>query len=106
MPRPQALPRDLSGLRTPASRIIGFNHQLKRAAGSRSSGATSVQVDADHHVIDGGLILVPVKGLRFAPTTPAAWLPPLTGSSTEPDVGSYVMVRAPMGRLFPHTNRM
>ena len=33
-----------------------------------------MQIETDHHVIDGGLALVPVKALRFAPTTPSAWL--------------------------------
>ena len=30
--------------------------------------------DPDHHAVDGGLALVPVKAPRFAPTTPTAWL--------------------------------
>ncbi len=32
--------------------------------------------NTDHHVIDDGLALVTVKTLRFAPTTPSAWLRP------------------------------
>ncbi len=47
----------------------------------------------DHHALDGGLALVPVKARREAPTTPAAWLAALTESSVEPEDGSYVMVR-------------
>jgi hypothetical protein len=43
-----------------------------------------VQRAADHHVIDDGLALVPVKTLRFAPTTPVGVASVLTGSSTEP----------------------
>jgi hypothetical protein len=42
-----------------------------------------VQRDTDHHVIDDGLALVPVKTLRFAPTTPHGVASVLTGSSTE-----------------------
>lgn len=52
----------------------------------------------DHHVIDDGLALVPVKTLRSAPTTPHGVAAALTGSSTEPAAGSYVMVRAPVAR--------
>ena len=55
--------------------------------------SAALLAEPDHHVPDGGLALVPVKARRCAPTTPPAWLAALTGSSTEPNEGSYVMVQ-------------
>ena len=68
---------------TPAERS-GLTPSSQPIAPLRSSGAIPVPSDTDHHVIDGGLALVPVKTLRFASTTPNGVASVLTGSSTEP----------------------
>lgn len=68
-----------------------------RSKGARQRHASVLtkrsRLGPDHHALDGGLALVPVKARRGAPTTPAAWLAALTGSSAEPEDGSYVMVQ-------------
>lgn len=62
----------------------GSTPNSTQVAPLRSSGAIPVPSDTDHHVVDGGLALVPVKTLRFASTTPNGVASVLTGSSTEP----------------------
>jgi hypothetical protein len=103
--RPQAPPRGHTRLRHRLRPIglpfSGHVFASNDAETSRTSSAPAardhVQIEPDHHTLDDGLGLVPIKALRFAPTTPAAWLAALTGSSTGPD-GNYVMVRETLAR--------
>ena len=63
-----------------------------------------MQRETDHHVIDDGLALVPVKTLRFASTTPKRrgfGLDRILDRALE--AGAYVMVRAPLARNLPQT---
>ena len=72
------------------------------AATTHRAARRHVRVEPDHHAVDDGLGLVPVKARRWAPTTPPAWLSALTGSSTEPRDGTYVIVPETTDRTPAH----
>jgi len=70
----------------PRSRDSRPSHSAPRAPAAHQDRAG----DPDHHAVDGGLALVPVK----APSAHAGGVASaLTGASIEPTTGNYVMVR-------------
>ena len=62
-----------------------------------------MRVEPDHHAVDDGLGFVPVKAPRSRSAHACGVAPALTGPSTEPDTGNYVMVRETLAlrRAFP-----